>query len=440
MKWIRSVTIENFQSHVRSELVFEAGLNVIVGPSDNGKSAILRAVRWALYNEPRGSEFVRSGARECRVAVVMSDGTKVVRELQLGKSGNVARNRYLLIKSDGEEMLFEGFGTDVPLEIQRAHGMHQVMLDSDKRVHLSFGSQLEGPFLLTYNGSMRARAIGRVLGVHVVDAAVRSTQRDLRSVKGEATRLERVVEGLQSELTAFADLPEQEARLERAEQLMAEAESLQARLVKCEAARVELARSERESILTQAALGRLQSVQRAGELVREAEEAHRQVSRLDRLHIDLHRVAQDAQLYRTRIDLLSSLPLAEQRAQEASDRQGRLSGLSRVSAELHKRTDELTSVSSAAARLQEVNQAEQLIEKAGSVGVRLARLEQFQALLTDLGDRLVKGQELLKQTEQELGGHLRQYETLLLQLGKCPTCMQPVGEGSIKRVVAELGG
>lgn len=48
MKQITNLLIENFQSHSRSEFDFGKGLTVIIGPSDNGKSAVLRAMRWAL--------------------------------------------------------------------------------------------------------------------------------------------------------------------------------------------------------------------------------------------------------------------------------------------------------------------------------------------------------------------------------------------------------
>ena len=229
MRHIARVLIENFQSHSRSELVFGPGLNVIVGPSDNGKSAVLRAIRWVLYNEPRGTEFVRSGARECRATLTMSDGAVVVREVLLAKSGTPARNRYIITAPGGEPQTFEGFGTAVPPEVTRLHGMPEVLLDTDKRVALTFGSQLEGPFLMAETGSMRARAIGRLLGVHVVDAAIRETQRDLRTLRGETGRLEREAQRLEAELAPFADTAAVEGALERAQGIIIQAEMLTGR-------------------------------------------------------------------------------------------------------------------------------------------------------------------------------------------------------------------
>jgi exonuclease SbcC len=59
--YIKKLSLRNFQSHRETDLEFSPGLNIIVGPSDQGKSAIIRALRWLFYNEPRGTGFIRVG-------------------------------------------------------------------------------------------------------------------------------------------------------------------------------------------------------------------------------------------------------------------------------------------------------------------------------------------------------------------------------------------
>lgn len=438
MKHIRRVVIENFQSHERSELDFSQGLNVIIGPSDNGKSAVLRAIRWALYNEPRGSDFVRSGARECRVTVTMSDGAEIARELLLTKSGSPSRSRYIVRAPGAEDQVFEGFGTEVPAEVVRAHGMPQVLLDTDKRVVLSFGSQLEGPFLMAESGSLRARAIGRLLGVHVVDAAARNTQKDLRAVKAEVTRLEKELERYDAELKPYDDIPEQEARIEQAERMLAQAEELTVRLRRLEQIRADLDRAEFEEIRLAASLSQLADVEAAERGLRQAEEQHRQASRLERHAADLHRVETETRHYKVRVDALTALPVAEERAREAADRQARLTGLVRMDVELKRREQELAQVGQLMSRLGAVPRANEILQQVAEKEQRLARLQERLAPLQDLQQRLSKGAELLRQTEAELTRHLAEYEAVLRRLGKCPTCMQPVEPASIKRILAEL--
>ncbi|MFZ5817844.1 MAG: AAA family ATPase [Bacillota bacterium] len=440
MRQIQQLLIENFQSHVRSELTFGPGLNVIIGPSDNGKSAVLRALRWALYNEPRGTEFVRSGARECRVTVTMSDGVQIVRELILTKSGATSRSRYLVRIPGQEEQQFEGFGTEVPAEVIRAHGMPQVLLDADKRVVLSLGSQLEGPFLMSETGSLRARAIGRLLGVHVVDAAVRSTQKDLRSARFEVTRLEREVARYDEELKPYADIPEQEARLARAEELLARVEQWNQRLERLVQIRTQLETAEAESIRVDAALARLDGLNEARERLLQAEGVQRQAGRLERLAADLGRVEQESRTYRSRLAALTALETAEARAREAAERQARLAGLTRVEADLTRRSRELAQLEQAMARLTGLDRAAEI---ARAVAERSQRIEQLQARRGELADvqgRIAKGQELVREQESALRKALTDYEGVLRRLGKCPTCLQPVEPGAIRRIIVELAG
>lgn len=440
MKHIAGIVIENFQSHVKSELDFSKGLNVIVGPSDNGKSAVLRAIRWALYNEPRGSDFVRSGARECRVTVTMSDGVEITRELLLTKSGGSGRSRYVVRVPGEEQQVFEGFGIEVPAEVIRAHGMPQVLLDTDKHVSLSFGSQLEGPFLMAETGSFRARAIGRLLGVHVVDAAMRNTQRDMRTVKGEVGRLEKELERYDQELRQYDDIPEQEARLLQAEAMLARADELGQRLKQLEALQAELDRTEAEEIRLGAVLARLDGIAAAEAGLRQAQELHLQGARLERLAADIGRVDQETRFYKARVDALTALPIAEERARQAAERQARLTGLERIGGDLRQREAELAQVERVLGRLGAVPRASEQVDGALA---RLQRLEKLQEKLTQLQDvksRVVKGKELLSETEAELRRHLAEYEGVLRSLGKCPTCMQPVAPGAIKGIIAELAG
>lgn len=122
---IKRIKLENFQSHVDTEIALSEGLTVILGPTDQGKSAIIRALKWVLYNEPRGSDFITVGCKTCRVSLEMTDGTVITRE----RDGN--KNRYILKKGD-EEQVFEGFGANVPAEVIQAHGIPKIQIDTDK--------------------------------------------------------------------------------------------------------------------------------------------------------------------------------------------------------------------------------------------------------------------------------------------------------------------
>jgi DNA repair protein SbcC/Rad50 len=198
---IRNLRIENFQSHELTEMAFDDGLNVIVGASDHGKSAVIRALRWLLFNEPRGSDFIRVGASQCRVSIELVDGSRVTRERTASK------NRYIVVKSDGTEQIYEGFGNTVPKEVSDVTGVAKVMLDEDHETTLHLGTQLEPPFMLSEPGSIKAKAIGRLNGVHIIDAASRDTHRDLNRLVQDERVQHTQLEEVEQELEQFSDVP-----------------------------------------------------------------------------------------------------------------------------------------------------------------------------------------------------------------------------------------
>lgn len=103
---IKSLDIVNFQSHLETHIDFADGVNLIVGKSDCGKSAILRALNWVVSNRPLGDGFLRDDATDSTLVHLATD------------SGFVER-----CKGDKENFyslngnIFEAFGTSVPAEI-----------------------------------------------------------------------------------------------------------------------------------------------------------------------------------------------------------------------------------------------------------------------------------------------------------------------------------
>ncbi len=219
MKYLRTVILKNFQSHKYSIIDFNQGLNVIVGPSDTGKSAIIRGIKWALYNEPAGDYFIREGEKECSVTLEFSDNTKITRLRSSSK------NSYILNKNNGEEIKFEGFGTSVPQEIIDEVGISKILLDSSESTYINLGEQLEGPFLLSEKTSTRASAIGRLIGVNIIDDALKDTLRDLRNINVKKKHFEEMTSKIEDELKSYAyleELSKQIYKIERTRDLIKE--------------------------------------------------------------------------------------------------------------------------------------------------------------------------------------------------------------------------
>ena len=225
MIYIKKVELHNFQSHEFTEMEFDRGLNVILGNSDVGKTAILRAIKWALYNEPKGDYFIRQGEKDVSCKVTFSNGV-VVERLK-----TPSKNSYFLVDASGNEMRFEGFGIDVPKEITDVTNMYKVSLDnSNNKTILNIAEQLDGPFLLNEQASLRASAIGRLIGVNYVDDALRTVVRDNKRTNQEIVELIKNKEDLKKQLDEFSYIKEYKEKFEKITKIRNKIKTLQDRL------------------------------------------------------------------------------------------------------------------------------------------------------------------------------------------------------------------
>jgi len=70
---IKQLTIKNFQSHKKTKLEFSDGVNIIIGQSDSGKTAIIRALNWVVNNKPSGDSFRSHWGGDTNVEITMED-------------------------------------------------------------------------------------------------------------------------------------------------------------------------------------------------------------------------------------------------------------------------------------------------------------------------------------------------------------------------------
>lgn len=170
------VHVKNFQSLADASLDVE-GLTVLVGPSDLGKSALVRAIEGALFNEP-GDYFVRSGATNAEVTltgVPAADGQPLDVVWRKGRT----KNQFVV---DGA--LFDKVGSVSPPPILAA-GYRDVGTDDPIRPQVA--GQFDRVFLLDRPGSVVASILTALSRVMVVSAADRLCAVDARDTKRQET-------------------------------------------------------------------------------------------------------------------------------------------------------------------------------------------------------------------------------------------------------------
>ncbi|GAE34677.1 AAA family ATPase [Halalkalibacter akibai] len=241
MKNIKAVRLENFQSHLDTYIEFGDGLNVIVGQSDSGKTAILRGIRWVLYNQPRGTDFIRVSGDFVRVSITFENETVIIRE----RTGS--KNRYTIKKAGHEDLVLEGFGIHVPEEVIESHGMGLMRIDHDNELMIHLSQQLDGPFLLEQTSSIRAKTLGRISGAHFLDMAIRDTTKDLSQLNLKMKQEQAIIEQLNSDLEPFNGLSELQHKLVSSEQRIEKVKTMLKRkekLVKLQSKWVQMKKEE----------------------------------------------------------------------------------------------------------------------------------------------------------------------------------------------------
>jgi DNA repair protein SbcC/Rad50 len=175
------VDIENFQRHQRLTLEPHDGLTAVVGSSDAGKSAVIRAIRWALLNEPTGLQLIRHGTKQCSVRLVFTNPDIEVLRVRASTGGV----NHWSIKRDGQQVIsLDAVGQGVPDPIRQAFPV-DVWKEFGSAGQLNFGLQKSTPFLVGHTAGERA-SILEGISDGILDQAASELNKSARSADSSA--------------------------------------------------------------------------------------------------------------------------------------------------------------------------------------------------------------------------------------------------------------
>lgn len=197
---ITTIAIKNFQSHKNSVLELCNGVNVIIGQSDMGKSAILRALYWLIFNKPNGNSFIRHNAKKPTSVTITGDFGEITR-IKGGKE-----NSYIL-----NDQTYKAFGTGIPQPVFEALNMGE----------LNFMRQLDPPFILSKSGSELASFLNRLINLEVIDNSLAKIKQSVTAVKRQADACEENIVRLIQSLDNYTDIDDMEKCVQNVEQLSA---------------------------------------------------------------------------------------------------------------------------------------------------------------------------------------------------------------------------
>ena len=203
---INQINLHNFQSHKETDLVLSPGINAVVGPSDSGKSAILRALYWAINNRPSGDSFVSHWARDEKgkqtqaAYVVILKGDHALMRLR-----SKDKNGYKL----DDKIEFEAIRTDVPEEVQDFFNLSEVNIQK----------QMDSPFLLSESAGEVARFFNKTIKLDTIDTTLSLVDKKKRECDQQIKVQETILVERREALKAYAWIDDAKVLVDRLEKI-----------------------------------------------------------------------------------------------------------------------------------------------------------------------------------------------------------------------------
>lgn len=375
---MQQLKIANFQAIGKAKLKFVPGLNVIIGPNDQGKSAIIRALRWVYRDAFTGTWFAKDGEARCAVAVKVDSDTIVVRDIErkltdAGKTDRLVFNKYSIRTRGADPQEYDKF-RELPEEVQSALQVSKPIVlgkGADEVIDLNFADQhRDAIFLMNRPGSITARLLSYIIGLNPVIQGMRelatrqrNRHRDIKQLSGRRDELDE----------AIRQFP--------ADKLKREFAVLDSKVA----------------------------------AVRELQERHKSISELgDDLRITLQ-AGREAQRTNTALSKLLKLPWGE--AEELLERQ---SILTVIHADYEQAHEDLEEGEADVGVLGE--SLDGVDELLGAWESKVESMVAYQGAVDDLSN----SEETLEQCTADLEIVGVEYHELLDELGICPTCGKEV--------------
>lgn len=193
----QKLILRNFQPHRKLVVKFDEHVTCIIGPTDTGKSSIIRALRWLCLNSIKSKRFISWWAKRCSVTLHV-DGHIIKRSK--GKE-----NLYFLDKQE-----FKAFGTTVPEPIAKILNVSEE----------NFQRQIDPPLWLASSPAQVGRELNKIVNLDIIDLTLSNVSKAKREAQAKVKSLISVRNTLKKEaedLEWIVECKRDVERLEKAE-------------------------------------------------------------------------------------------------------------------------------------------------------------------------------------------------------------------------------
>lgn len=199
---ITRITIHNFQCHKHLDL--DLGRSTMLsGNSNSGKTAVLRALYWVLFNTPSGDAYVSYWAKN-KTKFKADEYTSVIVEVDghiIERKRSNDFNGYIV---DGN--VYEALRTAVPDEVTKIFNLADA----------SVQRQMDAPFLLASTPGEASQYLNSLAGLECVDEILTIAKRNVADTSSTLEETKDSVDALEKEVGSYGWVASAEDLLKKA--------------------------------------------------------------------------------------------------------------------------------------------------------------------------------------------------------------------------------
>lgn len=189
---IRSLQLQNFEGYKDSSFEFDPNVNVIIGPSDAGKSSIIRVLNLVRINRPLGDGFRRKKkggelTKQTDIIIQTGEWAKITRR----KSNS--KNQYII---DNDPPLESFSGQHPPDEVVTLLALDDINIQG----------QYSGHFLLDISPGEAARTLNKAASISKIDSTISNLNSKLTKARRTVADKREKLKELEMELEQYKDI------------------------------------------------------------------------------------------------------------------------------------------------------------------------------------------------------------------------------------------
>lgn len=190
---IENIKMENFKSHVDTEMDLSTGITTLMGPNGSGKTSILEAISFALfkqYTSKKIDQLITTGATKMKVQVTFTVD---------GRTYKVTRERTSTTKADMKILEGDQFQPLVAGDKQVTEEVQNILeMDGDLFLNAVYVRQGEIADLIDKTPAEKKQMIGRLLGIDSLEKAWKNMKLITEKYETQSTKLEGRLEAVES--------------------------------------------------------------------------------------------------------------------------------------------------------------------------------------------------------------------------------------------------